>query len=395
MFEIDIDDAIGEFWGMGISPQFIKEKLKEANGRPVQFNINSPGGFVVDGLAIFNEIKNYSGEKTARIIGLAASMASIIPLACDKVVAENNAIYMIHNPLNCACGDYQAMQENADFLKRMALHLQTEYIGKTGKDQKQIGEWMDEETWFFGGEILEAGFIDELLPPKNVSDKNKKDNSASAASGAGNEPSNPCPDEERDKESNLINAHARFESMKKDLTQQTIELKDLQKAAAMLPDSVAKKEAVKDLTTEKETVKITENNVKEKKPMDLQTLRNDHSDLVANIEKAAIEKEQKRVSAHLKFIDAAPEAVIENIKTGKSFLDEDVQATYLESRMKKGIVDNAEEENPDNVDSEPEAAPEVEPEAKPEENDDADPMENDSDENVEAFLSGREISAAK
>jgi len=150
--------------GWDVWPDQVRQALAEAGGDDVMLEISSPGGYVYDGLEIFNLIKNYQGNTTAKIVGMAASMASYIPLAADKVVAESNAIYMIHNARAYTGGDQNAHTKVAKILTGMSNLLAQEYIGKTGKDKKEIRSWMDAETYFMGAEaILEAGFIDEIV----------------------------------------------------------------------------------------------------------------------------------------------------------------------------------------------------------------------------------------
>lgn len=149
--------------GSNVIPNDIRQLLTDAAGEDIEIHISSPGGYIYDGVEIFNLIRNYPGNKTARIIGMAASMASYIPLAADKVIAESNAIYMIHNARAYSGGDQNAHQKIAKILTGMSNLLAQEYISKTGKPKKEISKMMDDETYLFGNEILEAGFVDEIV----------------------------------------------------------------------------------------------------------------------------------------------------------------------------------------------------------------------------------------
>lgn len=160
--------------GWDVMPHEIKRQLDEAGGAAVEIQISSPGGYVYDGLEIFNLIKNYKGKKTARIVGMAASMASYIPLAANKVIAEPNAIYMIHNARAYAGGDQNAHEKVAKILTGLSNLLAQEYIKKTQKPREEIKRLMDAETYYFGTEILDAGFIDEINLPEE-SDTAAKD----------------------------------------------------------------------------------------------------------------------------------------------------------------------------------------------------------------------------
>ena len=155
---IEIDGIIG--WD--IIPSEISAQLKKFKGEPVEILFSSDGGYVSDGLAIFNHIHNYSGETTAIIIGVAASMSSYIPLAANKVIAKSNAVMMIHDPLMGTYGNQKEHEKAAKILGGFANMLSDIYAKKTGKSLAEIREIMEEESFFFGAEMLEAGLVDEI-----------------------------------------------------------------------------------------------------------------------------------------------------------------------------------------------------------------------------------------
>lgn len=157
---IEIDGIIG--WDFGAKD--IRDALKGLNGENLEININSPGGLVTEGIAIFNYLKNYAGKKVAKISGIAASMASYIALAADVVIVEENSIFMIHNASIEASGDFNDLRKAADISYRMSKILSDEYSRKTGMSQSSLKKLMDEETFFYGREIVEAGFADVLVP---------------------------------------------------------------------------------------------------------------------------------------------------------------------------------------------------------------------------------------
>lgn len=157
---IKIDEEIG-YWG--ISASVINRQLNEASG-DITIEISSPGGSVYEGIAIFNAIKAYSkGEVTTVIVSLAASMASIIALAGDKIKAYDNSLYMIHNASMWAGGDAKELRKKADHLESITNMLAKNYISKSGKSEKEIIKLLDDETWFYGSEIMDAGFVDEII----------------------------------------------------------------------------------------------------------------------------------------------------------------------------------------------------------------------------------------
>lgn len=196
--------------GWDVYPQQIRQALEDANGEDVTLEISSPGGYVYDGLEIFNLIRGYKGHTTAKIIGMAASMASYIPLAADKVVAESNAIYMIHNARAYTGGDQNAHRKVADILDGMSRMLGAEYVQKTGKSAKDIAKWMDAETYFMGGQaILEAGFIDEVIKVGDELDQSALDDLG-------------------------IKAMEKFESLDKKLRSEPEKFENIDKIAAIL-----------------------------------------------------------------------------------------------------------------------------------------------------------------
>jgi ATP-dependent Clp endopeptidase proteolytic subunit ClpP len=149
----------------------MRRLLADAKGEDVEIEISSPGGFVYSGLAIYNLIKNYSGKTTSKLIGLAASMASYIALAADYVKAEKNSVYMIHNALVCTCGNHNDLRKSADVLEGLSKITAQAYAEKTGKTIDEIRQMMDDETYLFGEEIKEAGFVDEIIESKDKKDK--------------------------------------------------------------------------------------------------------------------------------------------------------------------------------------------------------------------------------
>lgn len=155
-----------------------KRDLKTAKGEDIEVMINSPGGSVFSGLEIFNLLLNYDGKVTTHIMGLAASMASVIALAGDDVIAEENSIYMIHNARSVVYGDQIQMRKIATILESMSNMFAKTYSEKTGKKISEIAEKMNDESYFFGNEMKDYGFVDKII--KSVKKKKKSDVKAQA-----------------------------------------------------------------------------------------------------------------------------------------------------------------------------------------------------------------------
>ena len=145
----------------------LKKALDEAKGQPVKIEINSPGGFVFEGLDMFNLIRDYKGHTEVVLMGLAASMASYIALAADRVIAHDNAVYMIHNALTISVGNHNDMRKTADRLEGISNLIAKQYIAKSGKSVAEIKRMMDDETFLFGDEMKDAGFVDEIIEAPN------------------------------------------------------------------------------------------------------------------------------------------------------------------------------------------------------------------------------------
>ena len=172
----EIDDF--KWWGDEVTPTDIKDelaKLKDVD--EINVYVNSPGGGVFAGVAIYNELKRVNKPVTSYIDGIAASIASLIVLAADRVVMPSNALYMIHNPWSCVCGNANEMREVADRLDKITdSTLVTTYQNKTGLPEEKIKELLDAETWLSGEEAAELGFVDEVLEEQKVAACYKGDN---------------------------------------------------------------------------------------------------------------------------------------------------------------------------------------------------------------------------
>lgn len=157
--EISIYDEIGA-WGVS-AKSFMDELKALGNVSDITLRLNSPGGSVFDGMAIYNQLKGHKAQITVYVDGLAASMGSVIAMAGDLVVMPENAMMMIHNPWTVGIGDAEELRKNADLLDKIKTAMLSAYTQKTGKSAEEISALMDAETWFTGAEALEHGFADE------------------------------------------------------------------------------------------------------------------------------------------------------------------------------------------------------------------------------------------
>lgn len=160
VIEIDIFDEIGDF---GIhAKDFIAELKKYPDAKAITLRINSLGGDVFEGLAIYNALKRHPATVTAVVYGCAASIASIIAMAGDKIVMPENTFLFLHDPLSGIIGDADDMRAMADELEKIGAGLVATYTSKTGKKEEEVKRWMAEDTWFSAAEALAVGLADEV-----------------------------------------------------------------------------------------------------------------------------------------------------------------------------------------------------------------------------------------
>ncbi|MBP1924601.1 ATP-dependent protease ClpP protease subunit [Sedimentibacter acidaminivorans] len=144
-------------------PKDIEDQLEKANGEDLEIEINSGGGDVYSGSEIYTIIKAYSGKTIGKIMGLAASAASVIAMACGKLIISPTAQIMIHNVSSYASGDYRDLQHEATVLKNYNTSIANAYILKTGMTKDELLDLMDQESWFNAQQALEKKFVDEIM----------------------------------------------------------------------------------------------------------------------------------------------------------------------------------------------------------------------------------------
>ncbi|EFG9839547.1 peptidase [Shigella boydii] len=160
--EISIYEEIG---GFGITAKQFTEDLKALGDvSHINLRIHSPGGDVFEGIAIYNLLRNHPADITVYIDDVAASMASVVAMAGDRVVMPENAMMMIHKPWGISGGNAGDMRDYADLLDKVETVLIPAYARKTGKSAQEIATMLEDETWMDGKECLKHGFADELLP---------------------------------------------------------------------------------------------------------------------------------------------------------------------------------------------------------------------------------------
>ena len=163
--EISIYDEIGDY---GTSAKQFIDDLKSVGSKDITIRMNSVGGSVFDGLAIYNVLRSHQGYVKVKIEGLSASIASIIALAGDDIEMAENGFFMIHNPFGKSMGGADDMRKTADLLDKIKQELINIYANKTQLSEETISSMMDEETWLTSQEAKEMGFIDGITEPIKI-----------------------------------------------------------------------------------------------------------------------------------------------------------------------------------------------------------------------------------
>ena len=159
----DIGSQPGEY-----SPDMLRRELARAAGGPVTVRLNSQGGNVVDGVAMFNLLRQHPGNVTCCVDGMALSIASIVAMAADELIVPENAWMMIHNPHNEVAGDGDDLRQMASLLDGMRDQLAGIYATRSRKPVAEVRRLMAAETWMTGRQAVEAGFADRTSAPLAV-----------------------------------------------------------------------------------------------------------------------------------------------------------------------------------------------------------------------------------
>lgn len=145
-----------------VTPALFKDELNAGDG-DITVWINSPGGDCVAAAQIYNMLVDYSGNVTVKIDGMAASAASVIAMAGNKVLMSPVSMLMIHNPATIAMGDHNEMQKAIDMLNEVKESIMNAYAIKTGLSRAKLSHLMESETWMNANKAVELGFADGVL----------------------------------------------------------------------------------------------------------------------------------------------------------------------------------------------------------------------------------------
>jgi ATP-dependent Clp endopeptidase proteolytic subunit ClpP len=163
--EISIYDEIGSF---GTSAKgFIKE-ISNIGDKDITIRMNSVGGNVFDGIAIYNALRSHRGYVNIKIEGLAASISTVIAMAGDNIEMSENGFFMIHNPFGQSHGEANDMRKTAELLDKIKNEIIEIYQNKVSLSYDELSNMMDKETWLSSEEALEMGFVNYITEPIKV-----------------------------------------------------------------------------------------------------------------------------------------------------------------------------------------------------------------------------------
>lgn len=158
--EILVYDVIG--WPYNDAGDLVRY-VNSLGDKDILVRLNTPGGDVFDGMAIFNSLANHKGKVTIRIEALAASMGSVLAMAGKEIQAYGNTMMMIHDPWTYMAGNQYELREMADLLEKISGNMLDVYAGRSKVGKREMKEIMKAETWYTVKEAKEKGFIDTIL----------------------------------------------------------------------------------------------------------------------------------------------------------------------------------------------------------------------------------------
>ncbi|MEJ8811410.1 head maturation protease, ClpP-related [Variovorax ureilyticus] len=162
---LSIYDEIGV---LGVQASDFRQQLDAVQSPTLALEINSPGGDVFAGVAIYNMLKASGKTIAVKVMGVAASAASLIAMAGDTIEMPENTFMMVHNPLTGIYGNAEDLREAADVLDKIGESLLAAYVGKTGMPEAEMKALLAHDTWLTAGEALTKGFATKVTPAINA-----------------------------------------------------------------------------------------------------------------------------------------------------------------------------------------------------------------------------------
>lgn len=163
--DISIYDVIGEdpWSGGGWTARRMAGVLRNVGARDVQVSINSPGGDVFEGIAIYNLLREHKARVTVRVMGLAASSASLVAMSGDEIRMGTGAMLMVHNAWGVTVGDKRDHLASVEVLRPIDEAMAEIYSARSGQSAKKVAGLMDATTYMAAGEAVSLGFADSVI----------------------------------------------------------------------------------------------------------------------------------------------------------------------------------------------------------------------------------------
>lgn len=171
----------GDIGSWGITAASFVEELKAIDAPEIRLHVSSPGGEIFDGLAVYNALRSHRAKVIVQVDSLAASIASVIAMAGDRVIMSPHSQMMLHMAQGVACGEASEMREYADFLDKQSANIAGVYAERAGGTVKQWLKVMAAETWYFADEAVAAGLADEVGKPERQMGEELDDRAMAAA----------------------------------------------------------------------------------------------------------------------------------------------------------------------------------------------------------------------
>lgn len=352
MKSILVNKRIGDsWWEEGITAKYMRNELEQYDqgDNKVQIVIDSPGGSVWECISIFNVIRNFMRahkEVTVEtyIQGMAASSASIIALAAkienpdSKIIVEDNSVYMIHNAWSSVMGNHLELEKEAGLLVSIDNLMAKYYTQVSGKEDKEVHSLMDAETFFFGSEIVDAGFADEVIKSGSAVDNTDK---AALFNNA-----KMCVEKTR-KETKIVD--------EADYKEIAASLESAKNILAASLDKTVKMEHGASHNAPENNAGVPVNNNMEEVVMTLDELKAKEPALYTQVfalgKDEGSKEERARCNAHLKMGEIAGclDVAAGFIRDGSAVADNNVQTTYFEKRIANAENTARKEDNPADV----------------------------------------------
>jgi ATP-dependent Clp protease, protease subunit len=168
--------SIGQGWFADISSKEVQQQLNDLDSSKINIHLNSGGGDVFESIAIHNLLKNHKAEIIIHVDGLAASGASVIAMAADKIIMNSNSMLMIHNAWTVSAGNSKELRKVADDLDKIDKSVLESYTSKFVGEREELKQLLADETWLTAEEALSLGLADEIAKEDEEETENEVEN---------------------------------------------------------------------------------------------------------------------------------------------------------------------------------------------------------------------------